>query len=588
MTADHVGQERLGETVGELLELVNGIVPASARWDLEEGRRRLVEERINLVVLGEFKRGKSTLVNALVDADAVPTGVLPVTAAVTILRHGDRPRLLVSFADGGRQEVSLEQIAEFATEVGNPRNRRGVRQLTVELPAPLLALGIQLVDTPGIGSVYEHNTEAALAFLGQVDAALFTLAADQALSGAEEALIREAAARIPRIFFALNKLDHLAPSERQETVEFVRERLRALLAAKPELFPLSARSGEGLGALRRHLEKFAVRERKAVLARSIRSLAAAFAAEAVQAIRFEAHTVELPLVELERKLSEFQQQSALLERTREEAAELLFQSTRRLIAETVNESLLSLAAREGPDLAEALRTAAAESGKITPRALAERLEAWIDRTIHERFERLAHEFQERIAHELAELHERYARRVDRILTELDRAAAEVFGARAGLRAPEVRLRRPSQFTFKLHDEREPLDQLASLAAASAPGALGRRLVLHQAQERLRMMLDRHAGRLRSDLAERIQTSVRDYERELAFVVREAVASVEAAVERSRREQRSGRAHVSARLEELALRERRLAELSAELSDDGDELIGSLAAGRIVSSTTRAV
>jgi len=102
------------------------------------------------------------------------------------------------------------------------------------------------------------------------------------------------------------------------------------------------------------------------------------------------------------------------------------------------------------------------------------------------------------------------------------------------------------------------------------------------------MLDRHAGRLRSDLAERIQTSVRDYERELAFVVREAVASVEAAVERSRHEQRSGRAHVSARLEELALRERRLAELSAELSDDGDELIGSLAAGRIVSSTTRAV
>src|SRR5579884_2338373 len=517
-------RERLGELVGELLELVDGIVPASARLDLEAGRRRLEEERVNLVVLGEFKRGKSTLVNALVGGEVVPTGVLPLTAAVIVLRSGVKSRLLVTFADDARQEVALARIAEFATEAGNPDNRRGVRLLTIELPAPLLAHGVQLVDTPGIGSVYLHNTETALGFLGQVDAALVTLAADQPLSDAEQELIRGAAERVPRIFFALNKIDHLEERERAETVAFVRERLRVLLGMEPELYPLSARRGDGLDALRRRLEQFAVAERSAVLARSVRSLAASFAAEAVQAVRFEARAVELPVNELEQKLSEFRERAGELGRTREEAAQLLHQAARRLVAERVNEPLLSLAGREGPGLVEALEAQVAEQGKIAARALAERLDAWTEQAVRDRFERLAREYESLIADELASLQERYAERVDRILRELDDATAEVFGTRAGRRAPQVGLRQPSRFTFKLHDvEREMLDQIASLAAASTPGALGRRLVQRQAEERLRLLLDRHAGRLRSDLSARIEASVREYERELASVVRDAVA-----------------------------------------------------------------
>ena len=564
--ADDPVRDALGATVAELLDLVDGIVPASARRDLEEGRRRLEDERVNLVVLGEFKRGKSSLVNALVDAEVVPTGVLPLTAAVTVVRYGEKPRLVVDFEAGGRQEVPVADIGEFATESGNPDNRRQVRRLTVELPAALLSHGIQLVDTPGIGSVYLHNTETALDFLGQVDAALFTLAADQPLSGAEEALVRGAAERVPRILFALNKIDHLSEQERAEAVAFVSDRLRIVLSSEPELFPVSARSGDGLHALRERLEEFAVHEREAVLVRSVRSLAAAFAAQAAQAVRFEAHTVELPLHELEQKLTEFRDRASELARTREEASQLLDQAANRLIQERVNEPLLTLAVREGPGVVNALRTHAAEQGRVTPRVLAQRLDSWIERTIRERFERLAGEYEKRIADELGELHDRYAERVDRILAQLDDAAAEVFGAPAGRQTPVVGLRRPSRFTFKLHDvEREMLDQLASLAAASAPGVLGRRLVLHQAAERLLLLLDRHAGRLRSDLAARIEASVREYDGELAFVVRETIGSVESAVERASREQRSGRLHVSGRLDELHRAEGRIVELGDALA-----------------------
>lgn len=562
-----VVQDRLGELVDELLQLADGFVPASARLDLEEGRRRLAEQRVNLVVLGEFKRGKSSLVNALVGSEVVPTGVLPLTAAVTIVRYGESPRLLVVFKDGARQDVALARIADFATEARNPHNQRGVQILTVELPSALLERGVQLVDTPGIGSVHAHNTETALGFLGQVDAALFTLAADQPLSETEEQLIQEAVERVPLLLFALNKIDHLSEDERTETVAFVWERLRTLLDTDPQLYPLSARSGEGLKPLRRRLEEFAASERKGVVSRSVRSLAARFAADAVQAVRFETHAVALPLSELEQKLRMFRTRTGELARTREEAAELLRQAGRQVVTEMVNESLLSLADRDGPKLLDALHTYVSEQGRIAPRALAERLDVWIQRTIHDRFERLVTEYEQHVAAELTVLHERYAERVNVILRELDNAAAEVFGTGAGRRAPEVRLRKPSSFTFKLHDlEREMLDQLASLAAAAAPGALGRRLVLRQAEERLQLLLDRHAGRLRSDLAARIESSVHEYERELAFVVDQAIASVETAVERASREQRSGRMHVERRLDELRRVERRVSDLQRQLAD----------------------
>jgi small GTP-binding protein len=559
-------EDRLGALVDELLELAAGIVPAIARLDLEEGRHRLREEHVNLVVLGEFKRGKSTLVNALVDSDVLPTGVVPLTAAVTVVRHGQRPRLVVVFTDGAHTEVALAQIAEFATEAGNPGNRRGVQLLRVELPAPVLAQGVQLVDTPGIGSVFVRNSETALGFLGRVDAALFTLAADQPLSAAEEQLIRNVSERVPRIFFALNKIDHLGAKEREQAVAFVREGLHAVVGATPDIYPLSARTREGLEPLRRRLALFADHERKDVLVRSVRSLAVAFAAEALQAVRFEAHAVVLPLNELEQKQAKFRERSVELRRAHEEAALLLHQSGAALASETVNEPLLLLAKREAPALVEQLRGFAADEGHPAPRALAARLDAWIDRTIRERFTLLGQDYEERIARCLSELHERYAGRVERVLRDLDDATAELFGARAGRRAPRVGLRGPSRFSFKLHDlEREPLDQLASLASASRPGAVGRRLVLRQAEKRLCLQLDRHAGRLRSDLADRIETSVREYERDLGFVVREAIDSIDAAVERASRKQQSGRLHVSERREDLARTELRLSQLEVLLA-----------------------
>ena len=83
---------------------------------------RLARGRFNVSVLGEFKRGKSTLVNALLGLDLMPTGVLPLTAVATEVVYGT-PGGTVVHTDGSTEEIDLSRLSDYVTEAGNPAQR---------------------------------------------------------------------------------------------------------------------------------------------------------------------------------------------------------------------------------------------------------------------------------------------------------------------------------------------------------------------------------------------------------------------------------------------------------------------------------
>ncbi|MDI6712410.1 MAG: dynamin family protein [Anaerosomatales bacterium] len=134
-----------------------------------------------------------------------------------------------------RAEELRSRLAEFVTEERNPHNVLDVEHVTVHHPAPVLASGAVLIDTPGIGSTYKHNTEATLNFLPHCDAAIFVVSADPPITEAEVEFLRQVVDRMPRLFFVLNKVDCLDEREREEAVGFVRglleRRLREVAAA---------------------------------------------------------------------------------------------------------------------------------------------------------------------------------------------------------------------------------------------------------------------------------------------------------------------------------------------------------------------
>ncbi len=126
---------------------------------------------VDVAVLGQFKAGKSSFLNGLIGGAIVPVDVLPSTAVVTRIGYGLRERVTVHGLGGEPFEIPLGRLSEFVTERGNPANEKRVAVVDVELPSLLPYEGVRFVDTPGLGSIFAHNTKVSVDWLPRVGAA---------------------------------------------------------------------------------------------------------------------------------------------------------------------------------------------------------------------------------------------------------------------------------------------------------------------------------------------------------------------------------------------------------------------------------
>ena len=536
----------------------DGVLSPRVVADLADGAHRLEQARCNVVVLGAFKRGKSTLLNALLERDVLPVGVLPLTSAATIVRHGEEERLMVHFADDRSEEHSLQALPEFTTEPGNPRNARGVAAVEVRLRHPLLADGLQLVDTPGIASIHAHNTRVAYDMLGRVDAALCVMSADQPLAEQEAELYLAAAERAGHLLYVVTKVDQLSARERLQAMTFVGQALRDLGLTVPDddLLAVSSVDGRGLTELRDRLRPLVAGARELVVSRAVARTARAAAAELTRGCELEMRALELPLAELACRAELLDERLAELEAAHADANDVMQRRVGRLLGERVNRPLLEYARRHEAELLSRLGARASELPDRSPRALAAVLDDWIDDAVRATFAALAGELSTMLASDLSELAAGHTRRIQRLLGEVRQAAADALGISGSVELPEIALPDPTGFTFKLHDPQHALDILVGSARRAVPGALGRRLVLADAQERVRAMADRHAGRLRGELVARTQEAIAEHRRRLDAVMVEACSSVRGAVVRARQERLRGADAARARLDDLRARRAR--------------------------------
>ena len=206
---------------------------------------KLAEDRFTLAVVGQFKRGKSSLMNSIIGRELLPTGVLPLTSAITVLKYGSQERLVVSREKSlFPEELPVSALAEYVTEKGNPANCKRVKMACVEIPEPFLRRGVEFVDTPGIGSVIAANTATTYGFLPQCDAVLFVTSADMPMTDAEKAFLLDIRQYVDRVFFVVNKMDLVEPTEQDEIIDFVRATVQKCMGSESEkIFPVSARQG---------------------------------------------------------------------------------------------------------------------------------------------------------------------------------------------------------------------------------------------------------------------------------------------------------------------------------------------------------
>ncbi len=206
---------------------------------------KLAEDRFVLAVLGQFKRGKSSLMNAIIGQELLPTGILPLTSAITILKYGPAEKLVINREDSNfPEELPVTSLPGYVTEKGNPGNQKKVKTACVELPIPFLRRGLEFVDTPGVGSAITANTKTTYGFLPECDAVLFVTGADTPVTSVELEFLHEIREYINKLFFIVNKIDLVADNEKAEVLRFVTETIQAHTRARTvNIFPVSARLG---------------------------------------------------------------------------------------------------------------------------------------------------------------------------------------------------------------------------------------------------------------------------------------------------------------------------------------------------------
>jgi GTP-binding protein EngB required for normal cell division len=210
---------------------------------LESCRTFAREETLNVAVLGRFKAGKSSFLNHLLDRPLLPIGVIPVTSVVTEIEWGVDERAEILFSDGRRDQVPVDRIGDFISEDRNPENCKQVARVRVELPSMDRYRGIRFVDTPGLESVFEHNTDVSLEWLPNVGLALVAVGVDPPLSRHDVELIRSLSRYTPNISLLLTKVDVLNEEERVQVREFVRKQLARYWNDAVPIFPYSVRPG---------------------------------------------------------------------------------------------------------------------------------------------------------------------------------------------------------------------------------------------------------------------------------------------------------------------------------------------------------
>lgn len=216
----------------QLIELVDhGITLAGSgdradlRRRLEQTRDRLLDPSIRVIVVGEFKQGKSQLVNALVNAPVCPVDDDIATAVTTNVRYGEHSTAFVlsqrsssgTVESGGRverTEVAIRELARFVSERADPDPGHEIIGAEVLLPRKLLQSGLTLVDSPGVGGLTSAHALTTLAALPSAHALLFVSDASQEYTEPEIQFLRHAMRISPNVACVLTKTD-LYPHWRQ-------------------------------------------------------------------------------------------------------------------------------------------------------------------------------------------------------------------------------------------------------------------------------------------------------------------------------------------------------------------------------------
>ena len=197
---------------------------------------------VDIAVVGQFKAGKSSFLNSLIGSEIMPVNVLPATAVITRVGYGPEDRAVARRLSGEIEEIPMTELPDYVTEQRNPKNEKRVALVEVELASLAVYRGIRFVDTPGLGSIFTHNTQASMDWLPKVGGALVAISMIQPMAEQDLRLLGEVFKHSPEVVILLTKADLVSQREREVVIEFTQWQIAQHTGRQLPVFPFSIRS----------------------------------------------------------------------------------------------------------------------------------------------------------------------------------------------------------------------------------------------------------------------------------------------------------------------------------------------------------
>lgn len=550
---------------------------------LQNLRERLVQQRFQLAVLGQFKRGKSSFLNSLLGAPLLPTGVVPLTAIPTFIAWGAKPIIRVTYhANRAPQEFGASTSTEirdrlfaFVAEEANPKNRLDVARVDLFYPSSFLTNGLVLIDTPGIGSTHRHNTDAALQVLPECDAALFVVSSDPPITEAELLYLKTVSPMVARLFLVFNKVDFLEPDELQSAIEFLLKTVHESLQAQidPKIFPLSARDGlrakitgdhaalekSGIAEIETYLLNYLAQEKMAALRTAISRKASELVTQAEADLELRIRTLEMPIEDLTRRSTTLEQ--ALQRVTREERVirDLLSGDRRRAVEqlEIHAEQLRQMGYQYLTDVLDRVLSLPNQSESQARKAMT----AAIPEFFEQKLSAISAEFSRTVE----AIFVGHQQRIDDLVNLVRRTAADLFEVRYAASADSEQ--------FKIHQEpywvtEKFSDTLISVPTAVIdpllPSGLRRERLRARCSQQAAELVQRNVENLRWATLQGLDATFRRFASSLEERLTEAVGATQGAVKAATATRTVTSSEADADLGALQRVSRTLAEIRTDL------------------------
>ncbi len=206
--------------------------------ELQKMSDHLKNHIFSVGIMGEFKRGKSTVINALLGQEIVPADVVPCSATLNYVRWDANKHAQVYFKDGRTEEVPVDELPNYITKITeeSEQNSENVDKAVVYYPSPFCQNGVQIVDTPGLNDD-ERMTAISENVIPTMDAIIMVIVAQSPFSQSEAEFVRNKLmlSDLGRVIFVVNKIDLIDEDERDRLLEHIKDKIAKSVMQKMEL-----------------------------------------------------------------------------------------------------------------------------------------------------------------------------------------------------------------------------------------------------------------------------------------------------------------------------------------------------------------